>query len=261
MSDYHAHPALSASKLKAALTRTPRQFWAQYGPDGTPLVPTDSMRQGSLVDCLLLTPERLEATYAVMPEGLNRTTKAGKAAYAELLASDREIIPAAWLTTATAICAALRADPDVAPLLEHACQQPHFWSDPLMGECRYMPDIEGPGLLVDLKKTASAHPRKFAAQAWDLAYDVQLAHYATGHLSRHGAMPERVGFLVYDWSPCPDYGIYWVTPDWLAIGETRRLQAYKRIEAYQTATHHRSYGIQNLTLPSYATIAATPEDF
>jgi hypothetical protein len=262
MSDtYHANPALSATRLKAALISTPHRYWATYGPNGTPLVPTDPMRQGSLVDTMLLTPDKFQRRYEVLPEGVTLNQKAGKEMKAAAEAAGRELITWSWFETATAICTILRADPDAAPLIEHASQSSHFWTDPVAGECRYMPDIEAPGLLVDLKKTAGVSPRKFAAQAWEMAYDVQLAHYAAGHLDRYGSMPERVGFLCYEWAPVPDYGIYWITPDWLAIGEHRRQQAISRVRAYHAETYHPSYGQQNLILPNWAVVSDSTADF
>lgn len=258
--DYHSRPEVSASQLKAALTRTPRQYWRQYGPERVPLVPTDAMRQGSLVDCLCTRADQFSDLYAVMPEGLNRTTKAGKEAYAELVATGKEIIPASWHRIATAIRAALLEDPIIGPLLSHASQQYYVWHDAEHGiDCRYMPDIEAPGLLLDLKKTASPSPAGFAAQVWNMAYDLQLAHYSLGHAARFGMTPARVGFIAYDWNESPDFGLYWLPADWLLIGMERRMQAIERVKAAEAVDYHPSHGVQTLALPRWATIGGTTQ--
>lgn len=266
MDDYHASPALSATRLKAAANLTPRQYWRRHlDPTRPAFVPSDAMRQGSLVDCLLTSPGRFETTYAVMPAGLNRTTKAGKEAYAELQASGKEIISADWLAIAQAIAGALQADPVIGPLLKHASQSPHFWEDEQLGPCRYLPDIEAPGLLLDLKKTAAPDPRGFAVQCWNLGYDIQLAHYAAGHLDRFGGALGQVGFIAYDWSDCPDFGLYWLPADWLLIGHQRRAEAAARIRTYEATptVPGTSYGSATLELPRWATIGnrSTSEEF
>lgn len=243
---YHADPAHSASRLKKALTCTQRKFWE-------PITPNDAMRQGSLVDCLALTRDQFDTRYVLMPEGMDRRTKAGKEKYAELQADGREIISMEWLKIADMICVELEADPEINALLKQSCQQPHWFYDDDRNHCRYMPDIEGPGLLVDLKKTANPHPAAFAADAYRRGYDVQMAHYLLGHLDRYGetlngTLP-RVGFLCYEWSDNPDVGLYWLPGEWLDEGLRRRKIAIDRVNEWTANHSRRSYPEQTLPMP------------
>jgi PDDEXK-like domain of unknown function (DUF3799) len=250
---YHDHPAVSATRLKRAITGTERSF-------RRPFKRTDAMRQGSLVDCLALTPGRFDTTYLVRPEGLDLRTKAGKEWQAEHAASELETIPHDWHTTALAIVAALRSDRTIADLLDLASQQPHYWHDAAGIPCRYMPDMEAPGLLVDMKKTASAAPRQFAAQAYSLAYDVQLAHYLLGHVNRYelASLP-RVGFLAYEWDPMPDVGLYWLPGEWLEEGLRRREIAMDRLLLWETQPSNESHPEQTLPLPRWAGVDDHPQ--
>ena len=167
------------------------------------------------------------------------------------------------------IVVTLEADPDIGPLLKHASQAPHFWNDTtteLATECRYMPDIEAPGLLVDLKKTANANPSAFAADAYRRAYDVQMAHYLLGHMNRYQTTEiPRVGFIAYEWAEDPDCGLYWLPSEWLEEGLRRREIAMRRLQQWQASFDRRSYPEQTLPLPRFAgvdTIATLdPEHF
>jgi hypothetical protein len=46
-----------------------------------PVQPTDAMKQGSLVDCLITEPQNFDRKYVVAPK-VDRRTKAGKEAWA-----------------------------------------------------------------------------------------------------------------------------------------------------------------------------------
>ena len=113
--NYHDHPALSASKLKKFITGTPLDFWYAYEwPDRMPVMPTEAMRQGSLVDCMITEPERLEHKYAVAPN-CDRRTKAGKdlwnKCFQEAAGKGAELIPKPMFDTAEAIKLSLCSDP------------------------------------------------------------------------------------------------------------------------------------------------------
>ena len=66
--NYHDRPEYSASMLKKYCCGTAVDFWAAYqDPDRMPMVPSDAMRQGSLVDCLITEPEKFSRKYIVAP--------------------------------------------------------------------------------------------------------------------------------------------------------------------------------------------------
>ena len=76
--EYHAHPAMGSTTLKTARTKTGRGFWAKcVDPNRKPFLPTDPMRQGSLVDCLETCPDKFDDKYIILPS--NAPTKPTKA--------------------------------------------------------------------------------------------------------------------------------------------------------------------------------------
>ena len=93
--EYHADTsAISASGLKLFM-RSPAHYYAAYlDPNRVEHQPTAAMKLGTATHCAILEPERFNAEYVAMPEGLDRRTTAGKQAYADLMASGTEILAA-----------------------------------------------------------------------------------------------------------------------------------------------------------------------
>jgi len=251
---YHDHPATSATKLKAALTLTGRGYWARHvDPNRAPFRPTDAMRQGSLVDLLLTQPDSFDRVYLVT--SADGRTKEGKAIRAEAMAQGLELISADWLENALRIRDTLLTDLEIGPILRAALttsQEPHFWTDALGRECRYMPDVETSTRgLWDLKKTRSAQARAVVSQSYQLAYDVQLAHYAAGFTDRHGTAPSVVGLICWEWDAPHDCGLMVATDELLAMGHERREQAFARIAEWETTDRWPSYGTSLLEPPAW----------
>ena len=256
-------------------TGTPRRYWAKHeDPDRKPFLPSDPMRQGSLVDCLITEPDEFGRRYIHLPaDAPKRPTKTQRnakkpsaetleaIAYWDKLEKDgRELITKDWLDNAWRIVEVLTRNPEISGFLKAASQSPHFWVDAEHEtECRYKPDLESE-VLLDLKKGATASPRGFAAQAYRLAYDVQLAHYAAGYTDRYGQEPERCGFVVYEWEWPHDHALIWVDDDYMAMGRDRRRDAIERILECRASGVWLSHGESTMGPPSYATIRGADDE-
>jgi exodeoxyribonuclease VIII len=251
--NYHDHPAVSASKLKKIACGTPLDYWAAYeDPDRTPIQPTDAMKQGSLVDCLITEPHNFHRKYVIAPN-VDRRTKAGKQEWSEAADLARvncsTLIPFDWHHTASMIVERLKADPVASEYLHGQGQNPHFWHDRDFGlDCRYLPDIEQPeeGMLIDLKKTRSANPKHFERQAYSLGYDIQVAHYAEGFLSRHGKYPSGIVLFAYE--------------DLLEEGRRRRDEAMATINECLTSNSWPSWGVNEMNAPKWVKIEDPAND-
>jgi hypothetical protein len=271
--NYHSRPAVSSSRLKRAITGTGRDYWAHYvNPDRAPFVPSEFMRQGSLCDVLISTPGDFLDLYIVTPDDAprrptarqlldGRDSRAGTKAHDgyldaqdretwwqafEMRASGREIISRDWHDRAFTIRETLVDDPSIGPILRDAIassQQPHQWVDDAGQQHRYLPDLEtASGGLWDLKKARSANPRLAAAQAWQLAYDVQLAHYSIGYADRHGSTPTQQGLITYEWDAPHNCCLMVATPELIQAGQQRRREALERIARWEAEQHWPSYG-------------------
>lgn len=290
LDQYHDHPAWSASRLKYALTHTGRAYFAEYGdPDRERTPPTDAMRQGSLCDCLITQPGKASERYVIMPADAPRRPTAlqiktgadsrpGTKAHDTYLdaqdreawwlgfdvsAAGREVIPSGWWHRAEQIREVLLADADIGPRLRDAMltsQTPHLWTDANGLECRYLPDLEtGAGGLWDLKKAASTAPRKMIAQSYQLAYDVQLAHYGVGFEDRYQAPATETGLIVYEWDSPHDYAMAPATPELLALGRERRAKALDLIQGWEERDVWPSHGTFPLTPPTWLNGSGEPE--
>jgi hypothetical protein len=255
---YHDHPAISASKLKKIACGTDIDYWAAYeDPNRMPMVPSDAMRQGSLVDCLITEPQNFDRKYVVAPK-CDRRTKAGKETWAEAqdLARSRcaDLIPEDWHHTAKLIADNLVNGPITSKYLQGKGQEPHFWHDKDHDiECRYLPDMEDPseGLLLDLKKSRSANPAHFSRQAYSLGYDIQVAHYAEGYKDRYGEYPKQIVLLAYEWAWPFNWSLNVVSEELLEEGRRRREEAICRIKECRGINEWSSWGVHTMEAPRW----------
>lgn len=256
---YHAHPAWSSTKLKGAITGTMLDYWArEVDPDRWPFMPTDQMRQGSVLDTLLTEPDEFTNRYHLAP-AVDRRTKAGKEDWAAALTiavgRGAELIPADWAENSQAISRRLNENPVVKAMLANPgnSQEPHFWTDAAGRECRYKPDLEPGDDLIDIKKARSSEPRAFVRQAYALGYDLQLAHYRLGYINRHGKVPARVGFLAVEWDAPHNYSLVWLDDAFIAEGERRRELAFERIAGCVASGVWPSHGEYIAKPPAWVT--------
>jgi hypothetical protein len=258
IADYHRHPAWSPTALKCAATETMAVFNHRFGPGAAPFVPSDDMNKGSLVDCLLTPPFRIDEMFAVY-QNVDKRTKEGKADCAEAAEKGLTIISSAWLANAEAIVKVLKADPDIGPVLDKltkaASQVPHFWNDEAGRLCRMLPDIiTVDGCLYDVKKTRSAKQKKFYWHAMDLGYDLQMSHLDLGFRDKYGCPPKEVGIIAFEWEPPHDCTLLIFDQDDIALGLEKREEAFRRIAECQAAGAWPSHGRQSFR-PERASVA------
>lgn len=193
---YHATPAISASWLKL-LSKSPRHLWHAYiNPDRKPSVQTQAMMLGSLTHTLVLEPIKLESEYIIIPEGIDKRTKDGKALFAEIEASGKTPVKQIDFDECKAYADALNADDGFffTRTCPHVNEKSYFWDDDETGlACKFRPDtLVFPcepypnGAITDVKTAVSASPAEFGRQFFNLGYHIQAAHYAIGYMHAIG---------------------------------------------------------------------------
>lgn len=86
--DYHKNDALSHSKLET-FRRRPALFYKKYIEKSLPPIePSSAFRIGSAAHVAILEPDQYYARYARRPDGIDRRTTAGKAAFAAFEAAN-----------------------------------------------------------------------------------------------------------------------------------------------------------------------------
>ena len=200
--EYHAGEGISKSHLDA-VARSPQHYFAKYLDENrTPSQPTAAMMAGTLAHCATLEPEEFHKRYVMAPEGIDRRTKDGKAAWEafQQQAAGREVITQEQFVRAFSQRDSVMRLPDVAALFQDsAAEVSAYWSDEVTGQlCKCRPDLvhtcaDGGVILVDLKTTSDASLREFSRSIAKWRYHVQAAWYTDGYqkasgLTVHGFM-------------------------------------------------------------------------
>lgn len=116
---YHENEAVSHSKLEV-FRRRPRLYQMRYVTRELPAPePTAAFKIGSAAHCAILEPDKFPTLYAQRPEGIDRRTKEGKAAWESFTAehAGKEFIDAEEWHQIAAMGNAVRANPLASMLL------------------------------------------------------------------------------------------------------------------------------------------------
>lgn len=182
---YHLNPAISASKIKAALRSPAHYMAATLAPPESNSTP--AKRLGTLIHSAMLEPKRFIETFIVAPK-CDRRTVAGKAEYSafeEKLAANPSLISITD-DQCDVVCGIARAmvdHPLVSSLLRDGMAEHSFYfTDPGTGlPCKVRPDyFRDDGIVVDVKSTLDGGYRAFQRQMDGLEYPLQAAFQMHG---------------------------------------------------------------------------------
>lgn len=180
--EYHRHPALGCSMLKAYADH-PKLFDCRHvTKDGAPFKGTTSTEFGTRVDAWLLEREIcLPIPAEVLGKGGAKSTKAWRTWAAEnsgfVHFTERDI------TICRRIERNIQEHPDAAALLGGMGQNQYsiFWTDPVTGmDCKNRFDRVTPAAWVDVKTAASLEDHSLRKQAEELRYHWQSVWYSRG---------------------------------------------------------------------------------
>lgn len=183
---YHADPAVSNSML-SSLRKSPAHCYALHlDPHRPQAQTTEAMALGTLAHTAILEPDKLLERYAVKPDGMNFSTREGKA-WRDALPPQKNIISAEAYSTSQAQRDAVMR---VAPLRRiFSSGEPEvslFWIDQATGlRCKARPDWlhwVGPNRVIslDVKSIDDLTADKVERAVTVYGYHRQRAHYANG---------------------------------------------------------------------------------
>ena len=183
--EYRSHPAISRSELWH-MHESPEKFkwYREYPP-----APTSALLFGQVVHKLILQADDFSNDFIVWP-GLNRTTKAGKEAWAQFLqiVGDRQVVdkdgPNGY-NRAVEMANKVLSNPVCKRLLNGDRERPFFWTDADTGEackCRVdcLTETEDGLVIVDYKTANNADTDIFNHSIWKYGYHFQAAMYSEG---------------------------------------------------------------------------------
>lgn len=180
--EYRSDPGVNKSTLWE-IRKSPAHYkWALEHPTED----TPALKFGRAVHMAVLQPEEFRRSYAVVPEGIDRRTKEGKATWAAFLAEHegQEYLTQDEFEQLNEISMSVKRE---AGWLLEGCdtEVPLFWDDPRTGiRCKgrvdAMKELPDKLVMIDLKTTRDASTGAFARAAVNMGYHVQAAHYMTG---------------------------------------------------------------------------------
>lgn len=250
---YHSLPGVSKSGLdRFAVSPAHYQAYLKEPKKDTP-----AMRFGRLVHGAILEPE---ACRVMIAPAVDRRTKAGKQAWAEAeqecAASGCEFVTEAEADQIMYMRDAVYSNPIARELLFHdgVAERSAWWIDAESGElCKCRPDyLRSDGVMVDLKTTESAHPRRMEISAAKYRYHVQAAFYADG-ASNHAPVTHFVILAVEKSPPHIVQTCVFSREDFNAGREIYKQQLL-RLARCKAANVWPGYSekIETLTLPPWA---------
>lgn len=268
---YHDHPALGSSGLKA-LRRSPAHYWAQFrDPARERKEPTPSMEFGTLVHCLILEASEFSARYVAIPEGLDRRTKEGKQLWSDIAATGKQPVKTDDVAAALSIARAATYHPAFAEIARHVGMVEHsfFCEWPAVAgvdvgcvTVKIRPDLYIPpcaeypnGVIVDLKTAEDASPKAFAKAVANYEYWLQAAFYADVLQRINGtAEPPEFYWLPLEKEAPFAVAMYKASAELMQVG---RVEYQRLIEIFAQCEKSNSWPaypeeVQQLDLPSWA---------
>lgn len=238
-SEYHSfHDYWSSTDLKFMFENSPAHFQYNYFPVRRPHKQTESQILGSLVHCLLLTPQDFNIEFATMPDfpkkvkDTDPTIKeqkekwhiqnAGKTPYDEELLGKANEMVKSIKANEKAMELIRRGEPELA----------FFWKCKYSGlKFKAKLDVGGPLVFGELKTANSAHPWAFAKQAYDLNYDLSLIHYSEALRSKFNIAAPPNFIVVESDGPFVCHVFDDVSPNFLETGHMKWMTAVDKLAA------------------------------
>lgn len=189
---YHADKSRTSNSMLSDLKKSPKLFRDYHVTQTRKFDPTQAMRFGSLVHCLSLEYDEFKERYAIVPEGIDRRTTAGKKAWAEFVSSGKEPVKAEDYGRAMSCVEALAAHDTFGEHLIYrnpgALRETRIdfeWD----GEpTRCKPDLLlfDEAVIWDIKTSRNASPKRFSRSASELGYFRQSEFYCEAAKQKFG---------------------------------------------------------------------------
>jgi hypothetical protein len=174
--EYHSKTKYISKSLLDLVHKSPAHYISYL--ESEKQEPTPAMIFGSLVHSVVFA----QNNYAVLPEGLDRRTKEGKAVYDMFMLANKGIeliVTEDQYQHAVQIRNAVYSHEKAALLLQNGTAETSMFGkiEGLDAKCRVDFLNTKHNVIVDLKTTNSAAPDEFAKSVWNYRYHVQAAFY------------------------------------------------------------------------------------
>lgn len=252
--EYHAGPGVSKSHLDVIAGSSPLHYWHKYlNPDRERSTPTPDMQLGTCIHAAILEPDLLGSTCVANP-GIERRSNAGKAEYAAFCAehAGKIILDDEGYQAVLQVRDAVQRHPIARGLLTGGKPEQTFFAlDPEHGElakCRFDWLRDCGDFALDVKSTKDASPEGFGKSVASFRYDLQPPWYFDVLDILYGEVPKSWVFLAVEKVPPYAIGIYFITPEQMAVARETARRDFARIVQHKRLDHWPDYGSEILPL-------------
>ena len=253
--EYHAHKAISKSKLDAARKSGRHLYDMLYGP---PRDSTAAFDMGTVLHASALPGENADDIAVRMPAGMKKTTKEGKAFVAEH--KGKIILNASDAYSLDQMMLSLREHPFSAGLvngdLKGKAEQSFFCTDPETGlELKARPDflMDDLSLILDLKTTVDASPKGFQRSVANYRYFVQASHYLDVIEGATGTRPQAFLFVAVEKTRPFSTAVYMADQAMIDLGKQQAREDLNNIAQWIADDKFPGYSerVEEISLPKW----------
>lgn len=265
--DYHQGPGVSTSGLKKVI-KCPEEYDFVYNR-GYQQDQTKAMEIGTAFHTLTLEPEKITTEIAVVPENINRRTKAGKAEYAAFLeeSEGKTILTQEEFEGVVGMASSVRYDPKLELMLKKGnAEVSIFHQDEQLGELikvrpDWIPTWDYHGVIFDLKSADDASYPAFQRAIVNFKYHMQAALYLDIANAEHARLYgesdyfKEFMFVVCEKKPPYKKAVYIPDEEMIALGRdeyTQALMLYAKCKRQERWPGYNGDLITKISMPVYA---------
>ena len=253
--EYHAHKAISKSKLDAARKSGKHLHDMLHGP---PRESTAAFDLGTALHAAALPGENVHEVAVRMPEGMKKTTKEGKAFVLDnkgkIILSPSDGYALDQMMVSLAVHPFTRSL--VVGELRGKAEQSFFCTDEATGlELKARPDfiLDDLSLIIDLKTTFDASPKGFQRSVANFRYHVQASHYLDVIEGATGTRPQAFLFVAVEKARPFGAAVYMADAQMIEIGKQHAREDLNNIAKWMADHHYPGYSdrVEEISLPRW----------
>jgi hypothetical protein len=231
---YHSLPQISSTQHKYIYANSPAHYKSKYidNPQDTSLKSSSALL-GSVTHAAVLTPNELPNEFSIMPD-MDMRTKAAKEVYAGAVAASagKIVIKEEMLKMAQDMAESVMSNRHARNLLEGSrTEVAYFWRCPVSSlNFKSKVDAVKDGVLIELKTAMSANPAAFERQAYNMNYDLSVAHYLQGLQLWTNRQTSDVYFIVVENTSPYVCQVYRASDEFIISGHNKWLSSTDKLE-------------------------------
>jgi exodeoxyribonuclease VIII len=243
--EYLLAKQINSSSLKIINSKTPAHYFESLNSERKE---NGALRFGTALHCKILEPDSFDSLYIAMGE-INRTTKAGKSAYAELEETGKTILTDIELETIIGISKSIEKVPGLSGILTYGIKELSVFTEDR--KCRL--DCYNGKFIFDLKTCIDASPHGFSKQIYNYGYHIQAAWYLD--TCALAGLDVNAFILIAIEKTAPyAVGIYQIGEESLKLGRYQYQKALEKFKECEVSGKWPGYSqnIETINVPNWA---------